>query len=192
MEVRLATRSDIGELARVLSRAFEDDPIYEWSFESRARTWGRRFFKWQLRRLVGQQVTWTTRERQGAAVWALPGQWRESPAELLRLVMVTTPAIRRRLRTVVSGLTMIDERHPVTPHMYLALLGVDPALQGAGVGSALLRPGLDICDRDGVPAYLETAKERNLAFYARHGFRETARIDIPGGPPVWTLWRDPR
>jgi GNAT superfamily N-acetyltransferase len=192
VKARLATPNDTRELASVLARAFEDDPIYLWSFGESNLQWSRRFFRWQLRRLLPQKVTWTTADRGGAAVWALPDQWRESTAELLRLVVITTPAIRRRLRAVVSGLTLIDERHPVEPHLYLALLGVEPSLQGQGLGSALLAPGLGLCDREGIPAYLETGKERNLAFYGRHGFVERARVDVPGGPPVWTLWRDPQ
>lgn len=176
----------------MLARAFEDDPIYLWSFGESNVQWSRRFFKWQLRRLMPQRATWTTADRSGAAVWALPDQWRESTTELLRLVVITTPAIRRRLRTVVSGLTLIDERHPAEPHMYLALLGVDPEAQGRGLGSVLLRPGLERCDADQVPAYLETSKERNLDFYAHHGFVERDCIDVPDGPAVWTLWREPR
>ena len=192
MTTRLATPNDTRELASVLARAFENDPIYLWSFGESNQPWSRRFFRWQLRRLMPQRVTWTTNDLSGAAVWALPGQWRETTTELLRLILITTPAIRKRLRTVVSGLTMIYERHPVEPHLYLALLGVEPERQGEGIGSALLAPGLALCDRDGIPAYLETSKRRNLDFYARHGFIETGRVDVPGGPPVWTLWRQPR
>jgi GNAT superfamily N-acetyltransferase len=189
---RLATSNDTRELANVLARAFEHDPIYLWSFGESNLQWSRRFFRWQLRRLMPQRVTWTTPERGGAAVWALPDQWRETTAELLRLIVITTPAIRRRLRTVVAGLTLIDERHPVEPHLYLALLGVEPRHQGRGIGSSLLAPGLERCDREGLPAYLETGRERNVDFYARHGFVQTGRVDVPDGPPVWTLWREPR
>jgi len=72
------------------------------------------------------------------------------------------------------------------------VLGTDPASQGRGIGSALLAPVLETCDRDGVGAYLESSKERNLAFYARHGFRMTGEVDLPRGPRVWLMWRDPR
>ena len=48
------------------------------------------------------------------------------------------------------------------------------------------------CDEDGVAAYLESSKERNIAFYARHGFRVTEEVRMPKGPPVWLMWRDPR
>ena len=89
------------------------------------------------------------------------------------------------------GLTMIERHHPDGEHLYLSVLGVDPARQGAGVGSALLAPGLELCDRDGLAAYLETGKERNIAFYARHGFKVTEQLRLPAGPPVWLMRRDP-
>ena len=49
-------------------------------------------------------------------------------------------------------------------------------MQGRGVGSALLEPALARADGEGMPCYLETQKEENLSFYARHGFavRDTA------------------
>jgi predicted N-acetyltransferase YhbS len=92
---------------------------------------------------------------------------------------------------VLRGLGQVEARHPDRPHLYLAVLGVDPGRQGDGVGSALIRPGLELCDREGLPAYLETGKERNLAFYGRHGFRVTEELTLPKGPPIWLMWRDP-
>ena len=94
--------------------------------------------------------------------------------------------------TAVRGMMQIDGAHPSEPHYYLAVLGTEPELQGGGIGSALMRPVLDMCDRDEVPAYLESSKERNIAFYARHGFRVTREMKLPKGPPVWLMWRDPR
>ncbi len=86
----------------------------------------------------------------------------------------------------------IDARHPTSPHMYLAVLGTDPSAQGRGIGSALLAPVLRQCDEDGVPAYLESSKERNVAFYARHGFRVREELPLPRGPRMWLMWREPR
>ncbi|WP_346347349.1 GNAT family N-acetyltransferase [Streptomyces sp. YIM 121038] len=36
---------------------------------------------------------------------------------------------------------------------FLGTVGVDPARQGAGLGRAVLRPGLETAERDGVPAF---------------------------------------
>ena len=56
----------------------------------------------------------------------------------------------------------------------------------------MMRPVLTECDRDGVGAYLESSNERNLAFYARYGFRTVQELRLPRGPMVWLMWRDPR
>ena len=59
-------------------------------------------------------------------------------------------------------------------------------------GTAVLAPVLERADTEGLPAYLETQKEENLAYYARHRFELVQKIDIEGCPPIWTLRREPR
>lgn len=60
------------------------------------------------------------------------------------------------------------------------------------VGS-LLRPILAEADAEALPCYLETAEERNVAFYRKHGF-ETVRHGTALDTPVeyWTMQRSPR
>ena len=72
------------------------------------------------------------------------------------------------------------------------MLGTDPAQQGRGVGSALLARALARSDAAGLPAYLESSKEKNLAFYRRHGFEIVAHLRIPNGPELWPMLRKPR
>ena len=72
------------------------------------------------------------------------------------------------------------------------MLGTDPDAQGRGLGSAVLQGVLEQCDSDGVAAYLESSKERNVDFYARHGFRVLDEIKLLRGPTMWKMWRDPR
>ena len=64
----------------------------------------------------------------------------------------------------------VERSHPKEPHWYLSLLVVDPDWQRRGFGSRLIRPGLAAADEEGLPCYLETQKEANLAWYARFGF----------------------
>ena len=67
-----------------------------------------------------------------------------------------------------------------------------PERQGRGLGTALLQPVLERCDRDKVPAYLEATTPRNLACYQRNGFEVTQEFALPDGPPMWPMWRTPR
>jgi GNAT superfamily N-acetyltransferase len=193
MEVRPVRDEDVDPLADTLARAFHDDPVTRWVYprDGRRPVYSGRFFRWQLERLGPQEVSWTTAGQDGAALWALPGRWREDGRETLSLLRQTLPGVLPRLPRVLRGLGQVEARHPAERHMYLAVLGVNPELQGTGVGSRLIRPGLDLCDREGLPAYLETGRERNLAFYGRHGFRVLDELHLPAGPPVWFLWRDP-
>ena len=86
----------------------------------------------------------------------------------------------------------IDGLHPREPHWYLATLGTVPERQGQGVGAALLQPVLTLADEDGVPAYLESSKERNVPFYARFGFEVVEELHSKvGSPPMWRMWREP-
>ena len=193
--VREAQPDDVPALAAVLARAFDDDPVNRWFYrrDSTRPKWAGRFFSWQLRRLMPQGVTHTTQDGAGAAIWALPDRWQEKPMDTLRIVAATAPALVARLPVVLAGVQRIEKHHPPERHMYLSVLGTDPSRQGEGIGGALLGPGLELCDTEGLPAYLESSKEKNNAFYARFGFRVTGETRLPrNGPPVWFLWRDPR
>jgi ribosomal protein S18 acetylase RimI-like enzyme len=195
IDVRPATLADTPALAAMLGRAFADDPFYHWLLRSPATRdrYATRFFVWQLRRLLAQEQVTMTSDGAAVALWALPGRWRESAREALVLFAGVAPAMVRYMPSVVRGLNQVDRRHPTEPHLYLALLGCDPPLQGQGRGGAALAPGLALADGEGLPAYLETSKERNLAFYARFGFRVVDEVHMPrGGPTLWLMWREAR
>ena len=190
---RKATPADVPGMARALARAFHDDPVVQWIFpdENRRAAVSERFFRIRVKGLLAQQEGYTTDDHAGAACWAQPGRWEVPPLESLAFALRLLPLLRRRAPLVARGWGAIEAEHPHEPHYYLAILGTDPASQGQGVGSALLAPVLDDCDRNEIPAYLESSKESNLAFYGRHGFRVTGELVLPDGPPVWFMWRDP-
>jgi GNAT superfamily N-acetyltransferase len=153
----------------------------------------RRFFSVMLAGKLPGGFVYTDDERSGAALWAAPGKWRTSPAEDLRIATAfADPRLWSRGPLVARGLFEVERAHPADPpHFYLATLGVVPELQGQGLGSRLMRPVLDLCDREGVPAYLESSKESNIAFYARHGFRVIRELGLPRGPTMYAMWREP-
>jgi GNAT superfamily N-acetyltransferase len=85
----------------------------------------------------------------------------------------------------------LDANHPLEPHHYLAFLAVRPECQSRGVGSALLDRHHARLDQAGLPAYLEANHPRNRDLYLRHGYRVRSVIELPDGPPLWTMWRSP-
>ncbi len=194
-EVRAATAEDLPAVGRALARAFTDDPVFRHLVPSDDR-WGRhaaRYFQADTANRLRLGATYTTASVQGAALWAPPGRWRPTVASVAREAPAALRLFGPRTVRGLRVLAQVEKAHPREPeHWYLAVLGTDPDQQGKGVGSALLAPVLDRCDAEGVPAYLESSKEANIAFYARHGFDLRDPIVIPDGPTIHPMWREPR
>ncbi|HEX3510004.1 MAG TPA: GNAT family N-acetyltransferase [Solirubrobacteraceae bacterium] len=196
VEVRRARDADVPALARMLARAFHDDPVAEWAYRHdalRPRAL-ERFQAIRTRQLLPEEEVWTAGDHSCAALWAPPERWKTTlvqDAAFIRSFM--HPRLIWRFPLVAGGWLALEQKHPHdTPHYYLAVLGTDPARQGQGLGSRLLAPVLQRCDEDGVGAFLESSKERNIAFYSRHGFRVVEEVRLFSGPPMWQMWRDPR
>ncbi|MFD6968279.1 GNAT family N-acetyltransferase [Streptomyces sp. NPDC059949] len=197
--IRCARPVESGAIAALLTRAFADDPVMVWMVPEPSGQEGRiaRFFRLaqhrQRPRAGGVRVAATDGgQLLAAALWSGPGRWKASAVREL----ATVPSYARvfgvrGLSRAASVQNALEEAHPHAPHWYLSTLGTDPAIQGAGVGSALVREQLAHCDRLGQPAYLESSKASNVPFYEGFGFRVTHEMRLPdGGPPLWSMWRD--
>lgn len=87
----------------------------------------------------------------------------------------------------------MERKHPHEPHWYLPAIGITPAWQGRGYGAALLRPMLERCDAERLPAYLEASTPRNVALYERNGFTVVEEGHYArDAPPLWRMWREPK
>lgn len=192
----VATCDDIDTLAHVLTRAFSDDPVAQWFVRQDERREERsvRLFRWFLNDAVPHGLTYTTPDRTGAALWIPPNQW-QMPIwrQLILLSELVAVTGVRNMPSRILGVDRFQRLHPKKPHYYLVSLGVEPEHQGQGIGSALMKPVLDVCDSTGIPAYLETSKERNIPLYERHGFRLTGEVWVSReGPIQWLMWREPQ
>jgi ribosomal protein S18 acetylase RimI-like enzyme len=193
---RQARQDELPELARMLARAFHEDPVAGWACRPdgvRPRVL-ERLFGLRMRDILPRGEIWTDDELRSVAVWSAPGQWHTTVRQdISYATSLLHPRLALRMPMVVTGMLGAQKEHPEEPpHWYLAILGTDPSAQGHGLGSAMMAPVLEECDRDGVGAYLESSKEQNLAFYARHGFKVTSERRLPRGPSLWPMWRDPR
>jgi ribosomal protein S18 acetylase RimI-like enzyme len=181
-------------IARTLARAFADDPVQRFLFPSdrvyEAR--GTANFALLVRRVLALGIAEVTDGLEGAALWMPPGKDFLDGAGGALFAARSAWKMRGNLRNARGLLGALAKHHPHEPHWYLPVLGTDPAHQGRGVGSALLRRALARSDAAGLPAYLESSKAKNLPFYQRHGFEVVAHIRIPNGPELWPMLRKPR
>jgi ribosomal protein S18 acetylase RimI-like enzyme len=194
--VRRATADDVDAMAAQLAATFFDDPVIGHIFrnETRRPEGLRRYFSTQMRAdYLPFGGCYTTEGYQGSAIWAPAGKPLLTGIKALTTMLPVLPFVVTHLSTTLRLLNLIEGMHPHEPHWYLATLGTAVERQGQGVGSALMRPVLDHCDAEGLPAYLESSKERNVPFYRRHGFEVVKEVPLPGGGPlIWTMWREPR
>ena len=192
--VRLATLGDVPQMARVQMRAFEDDPLITWMLPP--DDFGRRatlLFDCMLRAAMIHDSTYTTDDGVCTAVWSPPGAWAFTEEQMGMMAGPFAEAAGERVDRALSFFVAMAEVHPAEPHWYLEGLGTHPDWQRRGIASAVLAPVLDVCDADGLPAYLETQKESNVPFYRRHGFEVVGTKQLPDGAPnIWLMWREIR
>jgi ribosomal protein S18 acetylase RimI-like enzyme len=192
---RRAEPAELPALARMLARAFHEDPVAAWACPPDALRprMLERLFGMRLRDLHPRGEIWTDDDLQSVAVWAAPEQWHTTPRQdIAYATCLLHPRLAFRMPMVITGMLGAQKVHPdEPPHWYLAILGTDPSAQGRGLGSSMMAPVLEGCDRDGIGAYLESSKEQNLDYYARHGFRVASERRLPRGPSLWPMWRDP-
>ena len=197
--VRQAEEEDAPQVVDILSEAFSEDPVFNWFLRRGKAHDARRddIFRSQTRYFVPQGTSAITEDGDGAALWLPPRRAKdESPKRrrsLKRLRAMTRLSGLTRLPRMLHIETLTAEQHPAESHYYLYAIGVRKNRKGAGIGSALLRDGLDRCDAESIPAYLENSNEKNMNFYRSHGFDVINEIKLPfGGPPMWFMWREPR
>lgn len=75
---------------------------------------------------------------------------------------------------------LIKNHHPSTPFVHLWYIGVDPAFQGLGHGTALMKQLLEKAKQANKPIYLETSTPQNFSFYENLGFQLHAELEELG------------
>jgi GNAT superfamily N-acetyltransferase len=188
--VRAIAAADEGAAIATIVLAFAADPIARWTWP-RSRDYLASMPEF-VRAFVGKAFTsgnaWCTDECTGTALWLPPGLApdEEKLAELMEDTVAPTV-----LGDIVGAFEQMTKYHPREPHWYLPLIGVDPACQGKGYGHALMAHVLARCDRERMPAYLESTNPRNMSLYLRHGFAPLGTIRIGSAPPLVPMVRRP-
>lgn len=152
----------------------------------------RRFFRLQYRlaprqrplvaRLEGRVIASTNDLHDGACHASPLMKLRSLPA-----LLATRPPVALRAARWFADWERRDPAH--RPHSHLGPLGVEPDLQGRGIGSLVLTEYCRRLDAAGEDSYLETEKPENVALYTRFGFEVIEEAKVLG-VPNWFMWRD--
>ena len=147
VRARPATSADIPAISHTLAAAFFDDPVFSYCYPDlveRRQILPRWFQIVTEATLPGGEI-YTTDDVVAGAVWVPPGV--EDDEEMGAALGEISGKYAQTLFEIFEHM---GEKHPREPHHYLFLLGTRPAWQSRGIGSALMRPVLELCDRDAV------------------------------------------
>jgi GNAT superfamily N-acetyltransferase len=188
--VRAASPDDVDDCARVLAAAFQADPgtiVYLPDDSDRMAImpdFFRTFVAAALSEdadivVAGEPIT-------GVASWFGPERHGPSPdamgAHGFGAVLERSgPEATGRLLAMLQEIEANHDRLAPGPHMRLEFFGVTPALQGGGIGTALIEHGHRRADELGLACYLETFLESNVRYYERRGYRTVGEFTIGDG-----------
>ena len=191
IDVRSAVEADEQAVLGVITLAFSTDPMTRWVIPhpgaylavmpDLARAFGGNGF--------AHGTVHMADDGGAAAMWLPPGV---EPDHERMGALIGQHAPADRLEAMDRIFEQMAGYHPDEPCWYLPLIGVDPARQGRGYGSALLRHAVERCDREGAVAYLESSNLRNIPLYERHGFETMGRIQAGDSPVIVPMLRLPR
>jgi ribosomal protein S18 acetylase RimI-like enzyme len=202
IDTRELGRRDLRGAARLAEECFVEGPFFTFLMPSEPMR--RRFLRVSHHAVVAhpgpgaylRTVRGHADAIESVALWLPPGSYPQSVGTQLAQLPAGLRASYRRPRSIRDSyayLKATTQAHPTEAHWYLQLLMTDPALQGRGLGTALMNDALARVDEQGVGSSLETQNEANLAFYARFGFEVRATLrPLAEGPPLYSMWRAPR
>jgi len=189
--IETATSAEAKQTVAVLVTAFASDPAVRWIYpnpddylthfpEFVAAFGGGAFHRNTAHYVEGFRA---------GALWLPPGAHPDE--EALQSLFDRSLAESKR-GDLMAVFAQMDSFHPSAPHWHLPLIGVDPTEQNQGLGSALLKHALQLCDNANELAYLESSNPRNIPLYQRHGFELIGEIREGSCPPIFPMTRKPR
>ncbi|GAA3806696.1 GNAT family N-acetyltransferase [Cellulomonas soli] len=197
--LRDAETRDLPAIRTVLARAYHPNPLMTWVFPD-AATRDEACAAWlapSLERYLSDGVVHVVET--GGTVVAVAAWIRAGASSTPRPATLPTSAGvlaalvgQDRAVQVRSALRSSAPLFPSGPSAYLNYLGVDPGLQGTGLGARLVRHGLAVLTDAGNGAHLGTTDPGNVGFYTALGFTSagTVLLDEPG-PSLEILVRAP-
>ena len=190
---------DVKKAAAVLDDAFQFEPIWKVILKGKSREQGAAWFSSPVRYCMVYGSAYAPSSEIEGFIGYLPSEYAEMT--LGRMLRARTMRGTRK-----AGLSPVFRMAPLAilgkhrkeymkdrKHLYVIILGVAQKHQRQGFGSKLIRHVIAESEKTGLPIYLETSTDENVAFYKSLGFRVIDKITIPKmNLPQYELIREPK
>ncbi|MEM1334475.1 MAG: GNAT family N-acetyltransferase [Actinomycetota bacterium] len=193
--IRRALPAEVRQLSVTAVQAFHDDPVMRWLIPEDELYFapGGESMRGAMTSWVDLGEVWCTDDAVAVAVWIPPGR----PGTDIEPDPPVDPPPPDRIERIGLIAPLMAEHTPPEEHWYLQLLATHPHWQRQGLGAALMAVIFERADAEGLPCYLETETEENVAYYRRHGFEVRSEWDVPDhgelpGPHMWGMLRPAR
>lgn len=178
--------SQLRAAALTLAEAFSADPLLEILAPDQARRvkLGPSMMGVLLAYGLRYGRVWANDDASAVAIWLHPESGPMTMPRMLRAGMWRAPFMlgldgMSRMSKAMSA-TEGFHKQVGRPHWYLMTVGTRTEKQGQGLGSHLVELGTSRADAAGVPCYLETGTDSNIAFYRKRGFEVVGQADCYG------------
>lgn len=179
--MRRGTENDRQLVIQILSEAFDTNKSvnYVVKQDGNRRTRIERLMDYSFNVCNSYGEVWVSDDQQACALILHPDKKRTSLSTLIWDIKLALFVIGiTRVNAVLKRENFIKSNHPLVPISYLWFIGVNPQLQGKGIGSSFINEVINQCEKEKRPIYLETSMERNLPFYKKFGFEIFHSLDL--------------
>lgn len=193
LTVKKYSADRLEECVSLLADAFVANPLHLSAFGAGRMDQNRRFFRIGLRHMfVGQSFMALDEDAVRGYIHFNP--WPDclpEPEEIPLAMATLLKPLGEAIPQVIRWFSRWCRLDPAEPHVHLGPIGVAPAAQGKGVGTALMQRYIEHLEQERIAGYLETDRPENVEFYKKFGFVLRHEEELIG-TPTWYMWRPAR
>ena len=188
--LRKYSPADVDACVSVLADAFVSSPLHLSAFGNGRIDQNRRFFRLALRNMFSGQAFVALHE--GALCgyvhfrawpYCLP-----APEEIPNAAATLLKSMGEAVPKFIQWFARWCHLDPQEPHVHLGPIGVAPARQRQGIGTALMDLYIAELEQERSIGYLETDRVENVSFYKKFGF-VVKHEEVVIGATTWYMSR---
>jgi GNAT superfamily N-acetyltransferase len=182
--------ADLEDCVSVLADAFVSSPLHLSAFGKDGIDQNRRFFRLALRNMFFGQafVALVDGALCGYVHFRAWPYCLPAPEEIPTAAATLLKPLGNAVPKFIQWFARWCHLDPQEPHIHLGPIGVIPASQRQGIGTALMNRYIDGLEEERSVGYLETDRVENVQFYKKFGF-VVKHEEVVIGTPTWYMSR---